>query len=236
MKYVINPKYRFLEEFIYSVPENFTFTVELIYSGRNILKLYEVQGCRLVVKSFKVPHIINRFVYMNMRRSKARRSFEYANYLLEQGIYTPEPVAFIEDCSGLGLNHSFYVSLECPFKRNLREFWYVPEIGDRMPILESFARYTADMHEKGILHKDYSSGNVLFEVKNDRPSFALVDINRMKFGKIGEEEGYKNFDRLWLPDETYKVIAYNYALARGFNPQYAIERICYFKDKRMSNS
>ncbi|CAK7000503.1 MAG: hypothetical protein PARBB_00604 [Parabacteroides distasonis] len=235
MKCVINPKYHFLEEFILSIPRNFPTEGELIYSGRNILKHYAVQGYSLVVKSFKTPNILNRFIYMGIRKSKARRSFEYASLLLGQGIYTPEPVAFIEDCF-FGLNHSFYISLECPFKRNLREFWYVPEIGDRMPILESFARYTADMHDKGILHKDYSSGNVLFEVKDDRPSFALVDINRMKFGKIGEEEGYKNFDRLWLPDETYKVIAYNYALARGFNPQYAIERICYFKDKRMSNS
>ncbi|WP_297904614.1 tyrosine protein kinase [uncultured Parabacteroides sp.] len=234
MKYVINPKYRFLEEFIFSVPRNFTSTGELIYSGRNILKRYKVQGCSLVVKSFKIPNLINRFVYMGIRKSKARRSFEYANYLLEQNIYTPEPVAFIEDYF-LGLNHSFYISLECPFKRNLREFWYVPEIGERMPILEAFARYTANIHDKGILHKDYSAGNILFGFDHGYPSFALVDINRMKFGIIGEEEGYKNLDHLWLPDDTYKVIAYNYALARGFDPQYAIKRVCYFKDKQMGN-
>lgn len=229
MKYTISPQYKFLGSFIHALPSDFLSMGEEIYSGRNVLRRYVIEGVPLVVKSFRPPHLINRLAYAYIRKSKARRSYEYAHLLLERGIPTPAPIAYVEEYH-LGIRNSFYVSSECPYTRNMREFWFTPEIGDRTFILEAFAYFTASMHEAGVLHRDYSAGNILFSVIKGDPMFMVVDINRMRFGSVSEEEGYKNMERLWLPDETYRIIARAYASARGFNEEHAVERVRYYKD------
>ena len=67
MKVVINPKYNFLTDFIYHLPGCFFKDGETIYQGRNILKKYDIQGYRLIVKRFKRPNIINQIVYSFIR-------------------------------------------------------------------------------------------------------------------------------------------------------------------------
>ena len=89
------------------------------------------------------------------------------------------------------------------------------------------------MHEKGILHLDYSAGNVLFGMKDGNVSFDIIDINRMRFDKVSEEVGYKNFAPLWLTDDAYVEIARAYAKERGFNENKAVERILYYKNQFM---
>ena len=47
--------------------------------------------------------------------------------------------------------------------------------------LSAFARYTAALHQAGILHLDYSPGNILIHQNDaDEYSFSLVDVNRMQ--------------------------------------------------------
>ena len=47
--------------------------------------------------------------------------------------------------------------------------------------LLAFARYTAALHQAGILHLDYSPGNILIHHNEiDGYSFSLVDVNRMQ--------------------------------------------------------
>src|SRR5690606_41915767 len=67
---------------------------------------------KINIKSFKIPNKLNQFVYKYFRKSKARRSFEFATILLQKGIGTPAPVAFMENFNGLGLQKSFYASLQ----------------------------------------------------------------------------------------------------------------------------
>lgn len=233
MNIIINPKYTFLKDFIESLPAQFAGTGEIIYSGRNILKQYEEQGLSLIVKKFKVPHIINRIAYATIRTSKAQRSYCYSLRLLERGISTPEPVAYIDEFF-LGLRHSFYIALKSSCTRDMREFWDMAEIGDRGFILEAFGRFTAFVHEQNVLHLDYSGGNIMFAVEDQNPQFTLVDVNRIRFGSVSEEEGYKNLERLWLPEEAYVIIARAYANARAFDPDHAVERVCYYKNKLMN--
>jgi hypothetical protein len=42
-----------------------------------------------------VPHLINKIVYKKIQEIEARRSYEY-NPLLDKGIGTPQPIAFLE--------------------------------------------------------------------------------------------------------------------------------------------
>lgn len=229
MKIVINPSYKFLENFIYSLPDNFEKSGDVIYEGRNILRQYTIKNLSVIVKRFKRPGLINRIAYRFFRLSKAHRSYQYGIELRRRGILTPQPIAFIEK-HNFGLTDSYYVSLESPFKRTMREFWFNPEIGDRHFILEAFGKFTSQMHQKEVLHLDYSAGNVLFDVEDGIPVFSVVDINRMRFGKVTEEEGYKSFKRLWLPNDVYIAIAKSYAAAHKYNEAHAIERICYYKN------
>ena len=64
---------------------------------RNKIKLFELEGKTINIKSFKVPNLINKIAYKYFRKSKARRSFEYATTLLEKGIGTPQPIAYFEN-------------------------------------------------------------------------------------------------------------------------------------------
>ena len=94
MKVVINPKYNFLTDFIYHLPGCFFKDGETIYQGRNILKKYDIQGYRLIVKRFKRPNIINQIVYSFFRRSKARRSFDYSLEVQKRGFGVADPIAY----------------------------------------------------------------------------------------------------------------------------------------------
>ena len=51
--------------------------------GRNLIKSFEVKGQHINVKSFKIPHLLNQFIYKFFRPSKAKRSFEYACILTD---------------------------------------------------------------------------------------------------------------------------------------------------------
>ncbi len=64
---------------------------------RNKIKLFELEGKTINIKSFKIPHLINKIAYKYFRKSKARRSYEYANRLIENGIGTPQPIAYAEN-------------------------------------------------------------------------------------------------------------------------------------------
>ena len=232
--YEIDPNFAFLKSFVASLPDAFDSFGEVIYKGRNTLRRGNIEGVDFAVKAFKPPHIINRVAYTFFRPSKAERSYRYSYVLLEKGISTPQPVAFLEEIRGGFLYRSYYVSLFSDYPRNLREFWVEPEIGNRASILTDYARFTTEMHNAGVLHLDYSSMNILFDCDGTETRFHVIDINRMRFGKVSEEEGYRNFSRLWLPEHTYNHIAEAYAEARGYDKKRAVERVRYYKDKYMS--
>ena len=122
MKVVINPKYNFLTDFIYHLPGCFFKDGETIYQGRNILKKYDIQGYRLIVKRFKRPNIINQIVYSFFRRSKARRSFDYSLEVQKRGFGVADPIAYIEIKHGGLLTDSYYISLYMERMEELREY------------------------------------------------------------------------------------------------------------------
>lgn len=221
---IINPKYKELEAFLRDLPTCFSNEGEVIHKGRNELRLFNVNGYSLVVKSFQKPHLINRFVYGLFRASKAERSYLYAKKLLHANIGTPEPVGYITESNKLLFNSSFYISLksECPnqyYDLNNRYF------DRREEILQAIGIVTARMHENGFLHKDYSGGNILFNDKEELIRTEIIDLNRMSFGKINMHLGCKNFERLTASEETLITMGKAYAKSRGFNERECISLI-----------
>ena len=128
VKHKINLKYQSLELYILDIHTHFNRSNNTIKEGRNHLKIVELDGKNYVIKSFQKPSFIQSYMYGNLTKSKARRSFEYANTLLSKDIHTPTPVAFIEHYSGIKLCESFYVCEHHDYDYNLSVLF--PERGE----------------------------------------------------------------------------------------------------------
>lgn len=211
MKITINPEYSFLTEFINKLPENFSSEGEIIYNERNVLKRYQVQGVDLIVKSFKVPIFVNKIAYSFFRKSKASRSYEYALGILKRGGSTPAPIAYIEEYKYGLLYRSYYISIFNAKAETVRKYMD-GTVMNAEDIWRSFIRFTINMHRCGILHVDYSPGNILIETKADGSyQFTLIDINRLCFKHVTQEEALCNFDRLALSVDVSTRLAEIYA-------------------------
>ena len=195
---------------------------DFIIGERNRIKIFDIGGQKVNVKSFKIPNKLNQFVYRHFRKSKAKRSFEFANYLLEKGIGTPKPVAFQESFGGLGLQKSFYASLHQDYDLTFRELVEIKDFPDEVLILKQFTRFCYQMHEAGIEFKDHSPGNTLIKkISEVQYAFYLVDLNRMNFHeKMNTELRMKNLSRLTPKKEMVKIMADEYASISGENPDH----------------
>ena len=217
-KVVIHPDYGFCSDFIERLPEAFHREGKTIFKERNEVKLFQQQGLEFVVKSFKIPHIINKVVYAHFRPSKAKRSYANALLLLEKAIDTPHHVAYIEVRRKGLLYESYYVSEKSPFNREFREICHSPATEEMKSVLVDFAVFAASMHDKHVFHKDFTPGNILFGGKDNHYNFQLVDVNRMTFCPVNMKMGCKHFRSLYITDDQFVIIARHYARARGFDP------------------
>lgn len=223
MKIIVDRKYRSLESYVEQLPVTFN-TGELVYAARNVLRRFCWDGTIVVVKKYKIPILLNRFVYGRFRKSKARRSFEYARILNEKGFRTPQPVAYIEERCCRLLSDSYLVTLNEDFPEMMRRFHTDESLTDEgKMILRAFAAYTRDLHEAGILHQDYSPGNIAFKVEDGRVEFSLFDINRMHFGRISKKMFLRNFCRLTPSVAVLSYLVGEYARIRGWNVE---ESVC----------
>ncbi len=192
---------------------------------RNMVKHIRVKDLDLNVKSFKTPNPVNRLAYRFFRKSKARRSYEYARRLLDQGILTPTPVACFEQFSRLAFGRSFYISVHIKEDLTFRTLIEDPQYPEREEIIRQFTRFTHEMHEKGILFLDHSPGNTLIKKsKEGTYRFYLVDLNRMRHNqKLSFKSRMKNFARLTATDDIIAIMSREYASLTGheFNTVYA---------------
>lgn len=176
---------------------------DIIFSRRNTLRLTD----GIVVKQFAIPGLLHGLWYGLLGRSKARRSYEYALRL--QGL-TPAPVAYRE-VRVLGfLRESWYACRESECHHTFCELIGHPEYPHRTDILKAIGRFTARLHQQGILHGDYSGGNILFNADGSRVE--VIDLNRIRFCKhLSREQRLRNFERLNIDREALCIMADAYA-------------------------
>ena len=185
-------------------------------NGRNLIAKVEVENEQLSIKSFKIPNSFNGFVYKFFRKSKAKRSFEYANILLKANILTPYPVAYVEEFNALGLKRSFYISKHLDYDFDFRELIHNPKFPDRENILKQFTEFTFKLHENNINFLDHSPGNTLIiKGESGNYNFYLIDLNRMQFETMDFEKRMHNFRRLWLSKTMINIMAKKYAELYG---------------------
>lgn len=188
-----------------------------IEGKRNVIKLFEFEGMTINVKSFKIPNLINKIAYRYFRKSKARRSFEYATLLLKNGIGTPQPIAYLENYNWLGLKDSYYACEHLQCDLTFRELFEIDDYPDHEMILRQFTRFSYGLHQKGIEFKDHSPGNTLIKKNAEgQYDFFLVDLNRMSFHeKMSFELRMKNLCRLTPVKDMVKVMSNEYAKVSG---------------------
>ncbi len=215
-----HPDVPYLLSFLTSIPERFAQGEgKVIHQGRNELRLLSYGGEQFVVKSFHVPHWLNRLAYAYVRGSKAKRSYLYADRFRQAGIGSPQPIGYIEQRGLGGLAHSFYVSRlsACPY--TYADLLELPvDHSDRDAILVAIGQATARMHELGYWHKDFSRGNILYgKQAGGRIQVEIIDLNRMRLGRVGLKLGCRNFERLPGGPHLHQVLAQAYAEVRGFD-------------------
>lgn len=180
---------------------------------RNTIKLFDLEDKTINIKSFKIPNVINQLIYRYFRKSKARRSYEYATALLEKGIGTPQPIAYFENFSVLGLKDSYYVSEHLLTELTFRELITIPDYPDHENILRQFTKFSFDLHEKGIEFLDHSPGNTLIKkVAKNQYAFFLVDLNRMNFhDSMDFDLRMRNLRRLTPKKEMIMIMSDEYS-------------------------
>lgn len=227
----IHEDYRKVSDFILSIPSLFEKGEgTVIYKGRNELRMFEHQGVEYIVKSYRKPNLINRFVYGMFRSSKAQRSFEYALKLMDIGVGTPLPVAYMTERIGILFGKSYFVSLKSSCKHIYKEL-FERKFEEEDEVLRKVAVITATLHNNNICHLDYGRGNILFEKVGEEIKIELVDLNRMKFGPVSMDAGCKNLERLPATPRMHKILSEEYARLRNFNPDRCLELMIKYRSR-----
>ena len=108
MKIVVDKSHKNSLIELQALLENFEQQGRMLSDGsRNQIKIFQLDRDEVAIKAFKVPNLINKVAYKFLRKSKAQRSFEYAQQLLSKGVLTPKPIAYATEESVLFFGKSF---------------------------------------------------------------------------------------------------------------------------------
>lgn len=200
-----------------NIAENFDNSGSLLFKGsRNTIKVFDVNGKKVNVKSFKKPSFIKKIIYKYFRASKAKSSFLNAELLIQYGFQTPAPYGFVEKSDWLGITDSYYFCEHLQDAFPLEKVVVNLEFPDRNNILEQYTNYFFNLHQKGIEFIDNSLGNTLIIKNNNSYSFYLIDLNRLNNNKnLSIDDRMKNFSRLSLDHTIWHVISKKYAELYG---------------------
>lgn len=196
-------------ELLKNIQSYFKESKNSIHKARNEIKIIDFEGKNLVIKSFKVPNLINRVVYTLFRDSKAKKSYDNSIKIAK---FVPKPIGYIEFKSFSLLHESYFVSENFEYDFTIREPLTESGFLDKENIFKEFALFTYKLHVEGIFHLDYSPGNILIKKEAGGYTFKIVDINRMKFKTLSLDERLENFSKLWARDEDLKIIIKEYCL------------------------
>ncbi|RAR69991.1 hypothetical protein CLV55_11434 [Flavobacterium aciduliphilum] len=222
----IHSKYADQSEAVKRLVANFLNSGELVVQGsRNAIKTNFLGEEKVSIKFFQKPSFLKAIMYSFFRSTKAKRSYEYANYLIENNINTPFPIAYVEFKNRWGLlQESYYICKHIAYDFTIRELIHDPLFPDRTSILEQFTIFTFQLHEARVHFLDHSPGNTLIVKKGHQNfDFYLIDLNRMTFENLSVEKRMDNFKKMWLSKAMVKIIAKKYAALLPYDESKLLE-------------
>lgn len=225
-----DPGARLPENFVSQLPEYFSKHGRIIHNARNQIRVYEVEGKEINVKKFCIPPIVNRILYsLGWRTPKAKTTFLNAQEILKRGFNTPRPFGYLIERSRGLINFSYFASEQVQGVAPIRERRTHTE-----PLINALAEYTARLHRAGLMHKDYTPGNILYTEKDGKFNFILVDINRFRVQQkpIGLWHSVSNLMQPFENDEHLKMFVKAYAKHRKINQACCTSYVLFLRHTR----
>lgn len=213
---IVSPEYERYRPLLQQLATNdVPSSAQLIYRARNrVFTLTADDGTQLNIKAFRCPSFPNSAIYTHWRESKASRSYHNSRRLTELNIGTAIPVGYVEVSKNGMLTRSYYVSLQHPGE-TVRDWQNIPHSDN---LIDALGALLVDMHRKGVWHKDFTPGNILFtRSDNGHYEFALLDVNRMKFDIHDTMTLMTNFKAIHLDDKQMLRLAHAYARHAGLD-------------------
>ncbi len=141
-------------------------------------------GREITVKKNRVTGF-KRFLY-RFRPSKGRRHWNNACAMLSRGVATPLPVAYHERHEQSGIEDSWYICEYVPDAFSSRDVYAAINRGeshyrglDKHAWFELISSFVCNMHNKQIVHRDLSSGNLMLSADaQGRITPMAIDIGR----------------------------------------------------------
>lgn len=220
------------DEFLKKLPENFDNIGETIYAARNQIKVVDFNGHKINIKKYCIPPIINRIFYsIGLRTPKCVSAFINAEKILNAGFETPKPYAYvIEKRNGL-ICYSYFISDQFDGFKQVRAC-------KGIQLFKEFAVFTAKLHEKGLLPRDYTPGNILCRKENGKWHFILIDVNRFNFKNkpLNKDQAPYNLYTTMASEQKLNYFVRCYAKYRGLDENYLIKKTFLLRRIRSSYS
>jgi hypothetical protein len=144
--------------------------------------------------------------------SKAARAWQGALALKERGLGTASPAGYLEKRRHGLVERSFFFAARLDGAEEIRGPFRSLPAADLEPLLSVLAGFLSQCHDRGVLHRDLSDGNIL--VKKDdsgRILFYLLDTNRIRIRKkLGGFRRSKNLIRLGVPPASQRYFLSRY--------------------------
>jgi len=190
-------------------------SAKIIHEGRNRLGVvswpWMIAGFhKVVVKEFRFRGANS--LKSLLGPSKALRSWLGAVGLVERGIPTPFPVAYLEERKRGIVRNGYYLSGWVSDGREIRGLFRELEGDPLRRLLAGLAAFLWECHDKGVLHRDLSDGNILIKTdETGRHRFFLLDTNRIRIrGRIGLRGRVRNLVRLGVPAASQRFFVDRY--------------------------
>jgi serine/threonine protein kinase len=153
----------------------------------------------VVIKEFAPRGLVR--IKSFIQPSKALRAWRGALALKDRGLETAPPAAYLEERRGGLAGRSFFFAERVTGAEEIRSFFRRLTPYELEPLLSALGGHLSLCHDRGILHRDLSDGNILVK-KNEsgRFIFYLLDTNRIRLRKkLGSFRRAKNLIRLGVP-------------------------------------
>jgi hypothetical protein len=183
----------------------------VLFNGRNrvFVVFFPFSGGKTVeiaIKEFFVHGFLTRIKTFIMP-SKAQKAWWGGVSLMQLGIPTPMPVCYLESSRSPFARECCYMSV---FEEGVEE---IRHLFRRLPpqelrsLVRALAHHMRRCHQKGILHRDLSDGNILVKKgENGEFTFFMIDTNRIRIRKkLGRWQRVKNLVRLGIPRQYQRL-------------------------------
>ncbi len=186
---------------------------------RQVVKRFKWRGFQGIISPFK--------------KSKAIRSFQTAQHMIEHGLTTPVPLGAIEFRKlGLVINNA-YITEAIHDYIDLKNYRIsLPDGRQGMEnVLQLLADYIMRMHDSGLWHRDLNLSNFLLKAEYVGQKLYLIDLNRARI-MPGLSNSQRAMDLSRLDLYEWQETFFNYYCVNRFSLQKMLRTANLFRVRR----